>query len=149
MVAAARVASMLTSGLAVLAIASVALAQMVEPPKSSPTGTEPTTTGIAVPPAATTVVPTGAAPVQGETKVAPVKRVAPKTPPMPTVVAKAIAQSKTKKPAKAKTAAATAKCGPGETLVRKTGTCQKKAPTPVKTAALTTNAAKAKLKKKP
>lgn len=157
-----RFFSLALSGLAIVSIATVSVAQMIDPPKTSVTA--PTTSAPAggVPPTAPPTTTTSAVPPPGgDTTVAPVKRVAPKTPPMPSVVAKAIAQSKNKKPAakgaakgkvaKGKTGAAVATkaCGPGETLVRKTNTCQKKtasAAKPVKTAAVSPTAAKAKKK---
>lgn len=144
-----------------------ASAQMVSPPVAAPTSVaapQQTPPGIAtvpsgmVPPvAATSAMPTA------DAKVAPVKRVAPKTPALPTVVARAIAKAKQVKvgarPATAasqrlaapmalgvkSTATATA-CQPGEIFVRRTGICQKRGVPLVKKASTAPKRAVAKSK---
>lgn len=90
--------------------------------------------------------PTGVAPPQSDPrreviKVAPIKRVIPKTPPLPTAVSRTLKSSAT--PSRSQSASAVAalpkpmavgaatadrtrKCGPGQTLVRKMGQCERR-----------------------
>ena len=147
-------AGLLVAGV-MIAVASPATAQMITQPVRAPQPiTAQTPPGIATvpaPPALAPAIPTKpSAGISTDVTVEPVRRVAPKTPPLPTIVAKAIAKVKPVKVAAKRGAtpsatlappmalgaasAATSNpptarvtlCQPGETFVRRTGVCQKR-----------------------
>lgn len=109
---------------------------LLRPPAASPPGLLVTPTSQ---PTATTPPPSGQP--RETAKVAPIRRVIPKTPPLPTAVAKAIKASKAqprkqsaraetvdRKPMAlgARTTDTSKTCAPGQILVRKTGQCEKR-----------------------